>query len=253
MLTVMENAWIVSADHEVEAVLSCPDLHVRPVDEQVPRAMQGTALGDIYQRLARMNEGERHAQLRQRVDELVGTWDIFLLADLAAEVSASLPRQDVPAFVLATAIGLRDPEMALPLIRDFAAAIAGGASDEAIQRGISAAGQLLDGMSEDLDADDKANLLGFLFQVHPATARLIDARLHGDLTPPVVLTRRWAARDIEICNAQLRRGDKVIVLLTSPKFHFGAGRHACPGRQIAEAIAEGVLRDRRRVEPVPTR
>ena len=31
----MEFAWIVSRDEEVEAVLACEDLHVRPVDERV--------------------------------------------------------------------------------------------------------------------------------------------------------------------------------------------------------------------------
>ena len=58
-------------------------------------------------------------------------------------------------------------------------AIAAGASDAAIERGVSAAQSLADALPPDGDADERANLLGFLFQSYAATARLIENRLAG--------------------------------------------------------------------------
>jgi cytochrome P450 len=36
------------------------------------------------------------------------------------------------------------------------------------------------------------------------------------------------------------RGDELVVLLTSPRFNFGAGRHACPGQHVASAIVSAI-------------
>ncbi|HEV3153245.1 MAG TPA: hypothetical protein VGZ02_05540 [Candidatus Baltobacteraceae bacterium] len=237
----MERAWIVSKDDEVEAVLACTSLHVRPPGRQVPERMDGTTLGSIFERLVRMNDGERHAALRAIVERQIAAWDIAQIVKLAVTSAKRMPAADVPAFVMATIVGLRDPLDALPRIHEFAAAIAGGATEDDIARGIAAAEYLAERIPLIADPDEKANLLGFLFQTSAATAALVEHRRHRHMTPPVVLTRRWAACDLEICNTHLRQGDAVIVLLTSPKFHFGAGPHRCPGRQVAELIAEAVI------------
>jgi hypothetical protein len=55
----MEHAWVASKPDEVEAVLDSAHLHVRPPFQHVPAAMEGTALGEVFARLVRMNEGER--------------------------------------------------------------------------------------------------------------------------------------------------------------------------------------------------
>ncbi len=246
----MEYAWIVSRDEEVEAVLASGALHTRPA-ERVPKAMQGTRLGSIFERLVRMNDGDRHDALRRRVEERLAQWDLGKIARIAHEAASRLAPKDIAGYTVATVIGLREPQRALPWIRDFADAIAGGAGDEAISRGIAATQPLLDALPDAGDDDEIANTLGFLFQTYAATARLIDNVMSGRTDAPVVMTRRYAADDIEICGKSVRKGDAIVVLLTSPRFHFGAGRHACPGRRIAEVIANAaaaiIAQDRSRI------
>jgi cytochrome P450 len=237
----MEYAWIASRDEEVEAVLRSDAFVVRPPFEPVPSAMCGTQLGDVFSRLARMNDGTRHAALRARVEELLAGWDLDEVRRTAADAASRVPLQDVAGYTIATLIGMIDPLTALPWIRDFAGAIAGGASAEDIARGIVATDELIQRMRAELDADERANLLGLLFQAHAATARLIEAMMNGTQQPPVVLTRRWAVEDTDVCGTHVRKGEAVVVLLTSPRFHFGAGRHACPGERIARAIADAAL------------
>jgi hypothetical protein len=151
-----------------------------------------------------------------------------------------VPPSEIAGYTIAQLIGIHDAIRALPLIRDFAGAIAAGASDDAIERGIIATPHLLAALPQGLDSDDRANRLGLLFQAYAATATLIDNYLHGFSTPAVVLTRRWAACDVEICGVQLKQGDAVVVMLTASKLQFGFGRHRCPGQHIAEAIAKAV-------------
>lgn len=238
----MEYGWIVSRDDEVEAVLKHRDLHVRPPGQQVPPAMDGTALGEIYARLVRMNEGERHSELRRRVYETIAGWDLGRVAELASDAATTMDARDVGAYVVAVMIGLEQPSEALSFIRDFAGAIAGGASDEAIARGIAATPLLLELLPAHDDPDVRANLLGFLFQAYAAVATMVENRLQGRAAPPVVMTRRWAARDVELCGVRVKCGDAIAVLLTSPKFTFGAGRHACPGEAVASAIVHAIAR-----------
>ncbi len=238
--TTMEYAWIVFNDSEVEEVLQHPDLHVRPPDERIPLAMQGTVLADIFERLVRMNEGERHSALRRSVDGIIGNWNVESLIAVAHNAMNEVDARDVAAYVVAVMIGLDKPAAAMPLIRDFAGAIAGGASDDAIARGVAAAPELLERLPPHGNADERANLLGFLFQTYAATGTMIENRLQAREAPPVTMTRRWADRDLELFGANIRRGDQLTILLSSPKFYFGAGRHGCPGRHIADIIVNAV-------------
>jgi hypothetical protein len=157
---------------------------------------------------------------------------------IVQHAASQVPAQDVAGLTVATVIGLRDPLAALPWIRDFANAVAAGATQEQIARGSAAVEPLLSALPPCDDLDEAANTLGFLFQTYAATARLIDNMVHGRTDPPALLTRRYAIEDTMVGETAIKRDDAVIVLLTSPKFHFGAGRHACPGQQIAKTIAD---------------
>jgi hypothetical protein len=179
--------------------------------------------------------------LRRLVEETLAQWQLEDVRNVASEAAMRVPAPEVAAFTIATLVGIREPQRALPWIRDFAQAIAAGASDAAIERGVSAAQSLADALPPVGDADERANLLGFLFQSYAATARLIENKLGGRTDAPVLMTRRYAAEDIEICGKHIPQGDVVFVLLTSPRFHFGAGPHGCPGRDIAETIADAAI------------
>lgn len=245
----MEYAWIASKDDEVHAVLTSSAFNVRPADELVPKAMQGTPLGAVFERIVRMNDGERHAALRPRVESRLSSWSLDHVRDVAAQAAYRLAPQDVAGYTVATLVGLRDPLAALPWIRDFAAGIAAGASADAIARGAAAVAPLMDALPARDDLDDAANMLGLLFQTYAATARLLELTLAGRTDAPALMTRRYAIEDTNVCGTPIRKGDAVVVLLTSPAFHFGAGRHACPGQRIAQTIAQaaaGVILSKQR-------
>lgn len=53
--------WIASSHAVIEAALQQPALRVRPPDEPVPLALQGTAAGEVFARLVRMSDGDFHA------------------------------------------------------------------------------------------------------------------------------------------------------------------------------------------------
>lgn len=234
----MEYAWIASKDEEVHAVLTSAAFNVRPLEELVPNAMQGTPLGAVFERMVRMNDGARHAALRPRVEARLSAWSLDEVRTLAVQAAKRIPAQDVAGYAVATLIGLRDPQQALPWIRDFAAGIAPGASADAIARGAAAVAPLMDALPACDDLDEAANLLGLLFQTYAATARLIDITVAGRTDPPALMTRRYAIEDTQVCGTPIRKGEAVVVLLTSPAFHFGSGRHACPGQRIAQTIAQ---------------
>ncbi|MFS2036937.1 cytochrome P450 [Polaromonas sp. CT11-55] len=52
--------WIASSAAGVKAVLGNPACRVRPVSEPVPSAIVGSAAGEVFGHLVRMNEGLRH-------------------------------------------------------------------------------------------------------------------------------------------------------------------------------------------------
>ena len=171
----------------------------------------------------------------------------------------------LPVVVVARLLGV--PEEALPetvlWTRSFVAAVAPGCSPEALERGKAAAGHLLDsfrsllgssgeGLLADLAREARrvgrgdgtviaANGIGFLFQVHDATAGLIgntlvalaanrqardrvtaDAELLGEAVletlrwdPPVQNTRRFLARDGVVAGEAMREGDGILVVLAA--------------------------------------
>ena len=241
----MEYAWIASKDDEALAVLTSAAFNVRPPGEVVPKALQGTPLGAIFERLVRTNDGDRHASLRPRVEHQLSRWSLDDVRATAEHAAAHVAPQDVAGYTIATLVGLRDPQEALPLIRDFAAAIAaalaGGTDTQAITRGNTAVQPLIAALPAYDNFDDAANALGFFFQSYAATARLIENMLTGRTDPPALFTRRYAVEDTDVCGTHVRRGDAVVILLTSPALNFGAGRHACPGQRIAQTIAQAAV------------
>ena len=67
--------WIAARAQTVGVVLGDERLTVRPVSEPVPRAIVGEPAGDVFARLARMNEGEDHRIARQALVAGLGAVD----------------------------------------------------------------------------------------------------------------------------------------------------------------------------------
>ena len=56
--------WVASSADAVREVLDHPDARVRPLAQPVPSALAGSAAGDLFGRLIRMNDGAAHAALK---------------------------------------------------------------------------------------------------------------------------------------------------------------------------------------------
>ena len=85
-----------------------------------------------------------------------------------------------------------------------------------------------------------------LYQNYDATAALLIETLlarhrHTDRAAAVTRTTRVAVGDTTIDGAPIPAGTLVVLDLAGAGLEFGAGEHACPGRQLAEAIVDGIV------------
>jgi cytochrome P450 len=249
--------WVACGAAAVDAVLGEEALRVRPATQAVPPAMQGTVLGTVFSRLARMTDGAAHGAYRTAITEWLQqrearAYEIACAA--AAQRVRELPDDakalndyifEGPAAAMAQIAGIPDNAQVRDAIHCFAAAIGRGADAPDIARGDSAAQYILS-LLPSMPPVLAANILGLFFQNYDATAALTGAILSGsgDETP-VHNTRRYAASPTSIFGNPIREGDTVLVVLAAAhrdpaatrSYAFGAGPHACPGSKIALTIA----------------
>ena len=69
--------WVAASAAAVTAVLTSELCRVRPVSEPVPKALVGTAAGDVFGRMVRMNDGAYHVRLKPSVS---ATWRCWIPA-----------------------------------------------------------------------------------------------------------------------------------------------------------------------------
>ena len=151
--------WVASSASAVSAVLTSELCRVRPPSEPVPAALVGSAAGDVFARLVRMNDGPRHATLKPAVESALAGLDADRIIDrarvlaraLAAElepVRAPARLRDfalcLPVYVVADMLGVPEADLArtVRFTEDFAGGLAPGASAEAITRAGGAASEL---------------------------------------------------------------------------------------------------------------
>ncbi|MFS8977975.1 cytochrome P450 [Cupriavidus necator] len=82
--------WVAAGPREVAAVLAHPDCRVRPPAQPVPPALAGTAAGDLFGRLIRMNDGAAHAPLKQILMRMLAGLDPAAAARRAAALATVL-------------------------------------------------------------------------------------------------------------------------------------------------------------------
>lgn len=191
------SSWVAASADLVERALQHPDLLVRPPGQPVPPALQGTAAGAVFGRLARMSEGVPHAAARRALKTVLAAWQPAEARRLAAEQAsaawAARSADDaealyrVPLLVMAQLLGVPDGECprVVRRVEAFVACLSplsGAAQLEAAQ---AAAAELSDcferglgdwappqepGLAREVFA---ANLVGLLSQTCDATAGLI--------------------------------------------------------------------------------
>jgi cytochrome P450 len=195
--------WVAASAEAVMAVLANDLCRVRPPAEPVPAKLQGTPAGDLFGRLVRQNDGDRHSPLKQAVSAALGAIDGPQAAavsqdwarTLASGIRSIQDLQDfifrLPVYVVASLLGVPEDhlEPAARWTGEMAAGLAPSATPEQIERGSRAAVELRrliggltgDGLFSDLsrragcqDAETiAANGAGFLLQAYEATAGLI--------------------------------------------------------------------------------
>jgi hypothetical protein len=174
----------------------------------VPAAPEGVAW--LRSQVARFSEGDDHQRRRGIVEALLASVD-----------PAALQQPGDHVATLADALGL--PRSVARHVRAVAASYQPHV--EVTRQADAAVARLVDACGGRWD-EHTANLIGVLVQACDATAALIAGH-----SPPVPVTRRIDPD-----------GHEVRVDLTD--LPFGAGRHACPGRDHALALAAGASRFR---------
>ena len=182
--------WVAAGAAAVTAALTSELGRVRPPAEPVPRALVGSAAGEIFRQLVRMNDGTTHLRLKPGVSARLATFDPAKVAARAGASARQLVDElgpervsdfafRLPVDVVASLLGV-GPQALAPAAAwtsDFARCLAPTSTPEQVERGKAAAGELarlfgaLLGRAE-LDAV-VANTIGYLSQAYEATAGLI--------------------------------------------------------------------------------
>ncbi|WP_293698676.1 isocitrate lyase/phosphoenolpyruvate mutase family protein [uncultured Agrococcus sp.] len=171
----------------------------------VPHATEGVAW--LRAHVARFSEGPDHERRRELV-----------LALLGAIEPGSLRRPGHPVATLAEAMGLPRG-----IVADIEAVAASYQPHDAVTPEADAAVARLVAVAGNDWNEATAARIGILVQACAATRSMIAGN-----DPPVPTTRRIAPG-----------GEEILVPLENRP--FGAGRHECPGREHAVALAEGAL------------
>jgi cytochrome P450 len=266
--------WVVSAPYLVEQALLHPALRVRPAAQPVPEALRGTATGEVFALLVRMNDGDFHAAHRPEVAQGAARLGAAAVAGASEAATRHLaPRTDanallsaIPVQAMARLLGVADADLdrTVDWVHDFTRGIAPGADAQALARADRAArGLMAQGEREGLSRVRAANRIAFMQQALDGTAGLIGnairrvqllAKPEADPTalvadtahrdPSIHNTRRFAAADLALGGHSIARGDGLLLLLvgeTQRPLAFGAGAHVCPGERIALQIAASAL------------
>jgi cytochrome P450 len=223
--------WVAASADAVSAVFTSELCRVRPVSEPVPRALLGTAAGDVFGRMVRMNDGAYHLRTKPSISATIAMLDLAVVrrqAEAAAQaLAAELAPAGAPARIaefafrlaptaLGAVLGLA-PDVVPAVVAaagDFVRGLAPGASASDVERGAGAARTLCEAVRTlprygGASDDAVANVVGFFWQSYEATAALIgntlvalathaDARAHVGREPaalPAVVSEvtRWDA------------------------------------------------------------
>ncbi|MES2069589.1 MAG: cytochrome P450 [Pseudomonadota bacterium] len=210
--------WIASSAATVQEVFLHPLCRVRPPAEPVPQALLGSAAADIFKHLVRMNDGAGHCPFKQAVSATLQSLSIPQIEEQGRQWAQQLAAQHysgsddgwldryafhMPVYVVASLLGV--PAAALPqislLMHDFVRCLAAGSSSAQLERGKSAAAELLAMFQPMLQAGGNrglffllaqqaarlgcedsaviaANGIGFMSQAYEATAGLIANTLY---------------------------------------------------------------------------
>lgn len=200
------QAWVASSAGAVAAVLADPQCRVRPIGQPVPPALVDTPAGELFARLIRMNEGDRHATPRQVLQRVLGRIDPAEARARARQLAGTPPHDpravsdwlfDLPIACVADRLGVAEADLreVAARVREFVACLSPLSDATRLRIASAAAARLHERVDALLDAapacpgsllatlqrgartagwDDRralvANLVGLLSQTCDATA-----------------------------------------------------------------------------------
>ncbi|MDH6591727.1 cytochrome P450 [Variovorax sp. TBS-050B] len=232
--------WVASRAEVIEPLLLAHGaLRVRPAAEPVPRAIAGSAAGEVFGHLVRMNDGAAHQAHKPALQRSLAGLDLEAAHAAALRVAQALPLQplsealfSVPVRTVAHLLGFADE--ALPQadrwMRDFVACLS-PLSDAAQLEAASAAAAELMARFEELAASAAprhGTLLAQVREAHPAgtpASRALLANLVGLLS--------------QTCDATAGLlGNSLVALLREPALQ----EQAAPTRALLRAVVEETAR-----------
>ncbi|MGJ7568593.1 cytochrome P450 [Variovorax sp. GB1R11] len=210
------RVWVASrADVVAQLLQAHGALRVRPAAEPVPRALLGSAAGEVFGHLVRMNDGAAHAAHRPALQRALAGLDLHAVREAALQVAQRVPQRQplsdtlfsMPVQSVAHLLGFADD--ALPQVdrwmRDFVACLSPLSTAGQLQDASAAAGALmtrfealvagapprhgtlLHGVLADSAPPSRAllaNLVGLLSQTCDATAGLLGNSLVAVMREP---------------------------------------------------------------------
>lgn len=219
--------WIASSAASVKAVLGNPACHVRPAAEPVPAAIIGSAAGEVFGHLVRMNDGARHDAPKLALQRFLAAADMGRIQARTEALAASLagvgPLRGsalsrwafgVPVMAVADMLGFGEDELpqAARWMGDFVACLSPVSTPAQLAASADAASALLARFAElvrdanaqpgsamarlqqearDVGWHDAgallANAVGLLSQTYEATAGLIGNSIVALATQPGLL------------------------------------------------------------------
>jgi cytochrome P450 len=247
--------WVAASAAAVTAVLTSEACRVRPPAEPVPGVLVGTAAGDLFRRLVRMNDGADHVRLKPSVAATLAMLAAPSLGPHATEAAAALDAARLTDFafrlapeVLGRLLGMPPEQRAEAAVHTEALVrgLAPSASPVDVERGAAAAAALLAivrALPRFATAGDDlvANVVGFFSQAYEATAGLVGntlvalgrqpevlrrVRQQPSTMPAVVTevarhdapvqnTRRFVAEPVDVAGQTLPAGAVVLVVLAA--------------------------------------
>jgi cytochrome P450 len=266
--------WVVSRPEEVREALASPALTVVPA---VRASGSAGAARELQGRMARFSDGAVHQARRDRVVALLpgaaaaerSAREITkaALAGCAGTQEGMELARRVPVEVLTRALGVPSERVSavVEATGQLCAALSPAPEAGRVADGDRAALALIKILEGRAGGDHAVAVISMLFQAHDATAaltglalaraadgpgrtaaELVEAALRDD--PPVQCTRRTSVQPAVTGGITIPAGEPVWILLAAaergapaPPATFGSGPHGCPGRELATALARGVV------------
>jgi cytochrome P450 len=221
------------------------------------RSGDGATL-ELRRAMARFSSPDDHPARRTGVERAIADVDIGVAAqaagraarrqlDSAAVRDAMTIAHSAPLTGLAAAIGLVDPDDEVAVAAhvgdvDVVTAVIGRGAPSS--RAADAAADRLLALAA--EHSDPVAVVSMLYQCLDATAALVATGLvaHARVRPRVAAvprTVRLATHTTTFGGTSVEVGDTLVLELGRADAEFGVGPHACPGRALAERLAEAVI------------